>query len=112
MLSIAAVFACAVTEAGVDHDGISWEDTAYVRSNGFDDSRPVRADDPGRHEGDPWQSFDEPQVEMVEGDRLDADQDVRRPTKLRLGKVRPKCDLLEAAVRGKRECSQTVASTG
>jgi hypothetical protein len=49
---------------------------------------------------------------MVERGRSDADQDVRRPAKLRLGKVRPKCDLLEAAVRGKCECSQTVASTG
>jgi hypothetical protein len=110
MLSVAAVLARAITEAGVDHDGIPREDTAYPCSNGFDDSRPVRADDPGRHEGDPWQPFDEPQVEMVERRRSDADQDVRRPMKLRLGKVRPKRDLFEAAVRGKRECSQTVAS--
>jgi hypothetical protein len=112
VLSVAAVLAGTVTEAGVDNDGVSRDDTGHFRSHRLDDPCPIRPNYPGGHEAHARQPLDEPEVEVIERGRPHANPDVGRAAKLRLGKIRPKRDVLEAAMCGKCQSSQTVASTG
>ena len=109
LLAGQTIRACAVADAGVDHDGVAGGHREHGVAHGLHDASAVRAEYPRRRDGHARQSAQQEEVEVIQCRGAHAEAHVGRGAQLRHGKIIAKFDLLGAAVGGDGECSHASA---